>query len=99
MSELVFLLSADIDIQKAYEYYEAYQEGRGALFLNHLDAAFTCVRNFPEMAPVFQGRYRRLLVPLFPFAIFYTLEPDRIIVTAVMNLRQDPGDIRRRLQG
>jgi hypothetical protein len=29
MTDLVFLLSADIDIQQAYEYYENYQEGRG----------------------------------------------------------------------
>jgi hypothetical protein len=30
MNEIVFLLSADIDIQSAYERYENYQEGRGA---------------------------------------------------------------------
>ncbi len=41
MSEIVFLLSAEIDIQKAYDHYENYQEGRGAVFLRHLDAAFT----------------------------------------------------------
>jgi hypothetical protein len=29
VSELVFLFSADTDIQAAYEFYEAYQEGRG----------------------------------------------------------------------
>lgn len=33
MSEIVFLLSANIDIQKAYEYHEAYQDGRGAIIL------------------------------------------------------------------
>ncbi len=40
MSELVFLLSADVDIQKAYELYEDWQEGRGAIFVRHLDAMF-----------------------------------------------------------
>jgi hypothetical protein len=44
MRELVFLLSADADIQEAYEYYEDYQEGRGALFISHLDVAFTHLR-------------------------------------------------------
>jgi toxin ParE1/3/4 len=95
--ELVFLLSADIDIQDAYEYYEGYQEGRGTLFLSHLDAAFTYIRNFPEIAPPFHGRYRRLLIPRFPYGIFYALESDRVIIAAVMNLQQNPAAIQRRL--
>ena len=50
MSELVFLLSADVDIQTAYEFYEACQSGRGAVFMRHLDAAFARLRDFPESA-------------------------------------------------
>jgi plasmid stabilization system protein ParE len=99
MRELVFLLSADIDIQKAYEHYEDWQEGRGALFMRHLDVAFTQLRAFPEIAPVFHGSYRRLLVPRFPYGIFYTLESGRIIIGAVIYLRQDPEAIRGRLDG
>ena len=40
MSELVLLLSADLDIQEAFAYYEDYQTDRGAVFLQHLDMAF-----------------------------------------------------------
>ena len=99
MSELVFLLSADVDIQTAYEFYEACQSGRGAVFMRHLDAAFARLRNFPESAPAFRGQCRRLLVQGFPFGIFYTLEGRRIIVSGVMDLRQDPKVIARRLRG
>jgi hypothetical protein len=42
---------------------------------------------------------RRLLVQGFPFGIFYTLEGRRIIVSGVMDLRQDPKVIARRLRG
>jgi len=97
VAELVFLLGADIDIQRAYELYEDYQTGRGDIFMRHLDAAFAHLRTFPESAPIFHGNYRRLLVPRFPYAIFYTLEPTRIVVSGVMYLRQDPEAIRRRL--
>ncbi|MES2706897.1 MAG: type II toxin-antitoxin system RelE/ParE family toxin [Verrucomicrobiota bacterium] len=72
MRELVFLLSADADIQKAYEFYEAYQAGRGDVFMRHLDTAFGRLRIFPEGAPVFHKGYRRLLVQGFPYGIFYT---------------------------
>jgi len=97
VSDLVFLLSADIDIQEAYEYYENFQEGRGDLFMRHLDAAFTHLRMFPKIAPVFHGNYRRLLVPRYPYGIFYTIESSRIIVAAVIPFQQNPADLLRRL--
>ena len=99
MSELVFLFSADADIQTAYEFYEAYQEGRGEVFMRHLDVALGRVRAFPEMATPFHKAHRRLLVHGFPYGIFYTIEGRRIIIAAVMDLRQDPETIRRRLRG
>ncbi len=95
MSELVFLLSADLDIQRAYDSYEQWQEERGAIFMRHLDAAFGPPRNFPESGPIILRNYRRLLVPGFPFGIFYSIEPRGIIVSGVMDIRQDPEAIRR----
>ena len=99
MSELVFLFIADADIQTGYEFYEACQAGRGEIFMRHLDVAFGRLRTSPEIAPVFLGSYRRLLVHGFPYGIFYTLEGRRIIISGVMDLRQDPVVIRRRLGG
>ena len=99
MSELVFLFSADADIQAAYEFYEAYQTVRGEVFLRHLDLAFERIRTFPELAPLFHSSYRRLLVRGFPYGIFYVIEGHRIIVSGVLDLRQDPAAIRRRLGG
>jgi toxin ParE1/3/4 len=98
VSEIVFLLSADADIQTAYEFYEAFQLGRGEIFMRHLDVAFTRLHTFPEIAPLFHGAYRRLLVHGFPYGIFYTIEGLRIIVAGVMDLRQDPNAVRRRLR-
>ena len=99
MSELVFLFSADADIQTAYEFYEAYQEGRGEVFMRHLDVALGRLRIFPEIAPPIHEGHRRLLVHGFPYGVFYTLEGRRIIIAGVMDLRQDPEIIRRRLRG
>jgi plasmid stabilization system protein ParE len=99
VSELVFLFSADADIQTAYEFYEAVQSGRGEVFMRHLDAGFGQLRTYPQIAPVFHESYRRLLVHGFPYGIFYSLEGRRIIVSGVMDLRQDPDAILRRLRG
>lgn len=99
MRELVFLFAADADIQTAYEFYEAYQDGRGEVFMRHLDAAIGRLRTFPEIAPPIHEAHRRLLVHGFPCGVFYTLEGRRIIIAAVMDLRQDPEAIHRRLRG
>jgi len=99
VSDLVFLFSGESDIQTAYEFYEAYQEGRGEVFLRHLDVALGRLRTFPELAAPFHETHRRLLVHGFPYGVFYSVEGRRIIVTAVMDLRQDPEIIRRRLRG
>jgi len=99
MTELILLLQADQDIQTAFNRYEEFQEGRGEVFMCHLDAALTLVRQHPEMAPVYGGRYRRMLIRDFPFGIFYEVQPKRIVVGAIMDLRQDPETIRRKLHG
>jgi hypothetical protein len=46
---------------------------------------------------MFREPYRRLLVHGFPYGIFYTIEGHRIIISGVMDLRQDPSKIRQRL--
>ena len=97
MSELVFLRSADLDIQRAHDFYEECQEGRGAVFIRHLDAAFGQLRTFPESGPIVHRNYRRLLVAGFPYGIFYTVQPRGVIISGVMDTRQDPEAITRRL--
>ncbi len=99
MTDLILLLQADLDIQAAFSRYEDYQEGRGEVFMRQLDAAFTLLRQHPEIAPVYAGPYRRMLIREFPSGIFYQTQPLRIVVSAIMDLRQDPQTIRRKLLG
>jgi toxin ParE1/3/4 len=97
MSEVVLLLSADLDVQEAFEYYEEHQEGRGAVFLRHLELALEQLRRFPESGTRFHRSYRRLLVPSFPHGVFYVVEARGVIITGVMDTRRDPEAILRRL--
>jgi plasmid stabilization system protein ParE len=99
MTDLILLLQADHDIQTAFNRYEEFQDGRGEVFMRHLDAALTLLRQHPEIAPVYEGRYRRMLIRDFPYGIFYEVQPKRIVVAAIVDLRQDPETIRRKLLG
>jgi plasmid stabilization system protein ParE len=99
MTELILLSQADHDIQTAFNRYEEFQEGRGEVFIRHLDAALTLLRQHPEIAPVYGGRYRRMLIRDFPYGIFYEIHPTRIVVGAIVDLRQDPTTIRKKVLG
>jgi hypothetical protein len=55
MTDLILLLQADHDIQTAFNRYEEFQEGRGEVFMRHLEAALTLLRRHPEIAPIYGG--------------------------------------------
>jgi plasmid stabilization system protein ParE len=99
MTEIILLQQAEEDLQSAFNRYEEFQTGRGELFMRHLDAALTLVRQHPDIAPVYGTRYRRMLIRDFPYGIFYQVQPKRIVVGAIMDLRQDPTKMRQKLVG
>ena len=69
----------------------------GDRFEAEVRAALLRTVELPESAPVYAGEFRRLLVRKFDHGIFYRIHGARIVVTAVLDLRQDPTTIRRRL--
>jgi toxin ParE1/3/4 len=97
--ELVLLLSAEQDLQTAYNWVNDHREGRGDQFLVALDQCFSYVRQFPMIGRVYRGRYRRSLIPKYPLGVFYVSEPKRIVIHAILDLRLDPVVIQRRLPG
>lgn len=99
MIDLILLLQADRDIQSAFERYESYQAGRGEVFIRQLDFALTLLRQHPEIAPIYAGPYRRMLIRDFPYGIFYQRQPTRLIIVAIVDLRQNPETIRKKLFG
>lgn len=78
---------------------EEFQEGRGVVFMQHLDAALTLMRHHPRSAGWYAEPCGRMLIRDFPFGVFYDEQTTRIVVTAVVELRQDPRAIHRRLFG
>ena len=97
MMELLILPAAERDLQDAYEGVVHRGPGSGRAFLDALELHLEQLRRFPLIGPVYHGPYRRLLMRRFRLGIFYAVEPDRLVVHAVLDLRQDPETIRRRL--
>jgi toxin ParE1/3/4 len=88
--EVVLLLSAERDLQEAYNWVEEHRRGREQFFLQDVEVRLEHLQKYPLIGRLYRGRYRRLLIPRYPFGIFYVVESNRIVVHAVPDLRQDP---------
>jgi len=45
---------------------------------------------------VIEGDIRRCLTKVFPYAVLYSIEPDHILIVAIMHCRREPGYWRNR---
>ena len=98
MLEIVFLARAEEDVLMAWDRYEVIGAGLGDAFEEAIGAALHRVARFPESAPIYHQRFRRLLVRRFQHGVFYAVEGRRLVVRAVLDLRQDSVEIRKRLR-
>jgi plasmid stabilization system protein ParE len=85
------------------EYREAtlyYAERDPALALRFVDAVENAIRRIPE-APerwrVLEEDVRRCLTRVFPYGVLYTIEPEFILIVAVMHCSREPGYWKRRV--
>ena len=91
MNEIVLLQSAQTDLMEIYSVY-------GDRSYQILDRALEAIRRMPEHAPVYWKNFRRKVVRDTPFGIFYSAIESRIFVSFILDLRQDPKVIAKRLR-
>jgi plasmid stabilization system protein ParE len=80
----------------AANWYEDESPGLGQQFLTELNATYHRVLSGPLGYQVRRGDTRRAPLRRFPYAIFFAIEGDVIIVTAVLHVRRHPTEWQRR---
>ncbi len=98
MLQVDYLAGADSDIQEHFNRHEDYRDGFGVELLLAIDEHVTYITEFPRIAPIYFETMRRLVMKRFPLGIFYENHPTRILVYAVLDLRQDEESILRQLR-
>ena len=93
-----FLSGADSDLQDIFNQFEDYREGFGVEFMAVVDAYLVRIAAFPEFAPVYFENVRRQVVRRFPYGIFYEPHSTRVLIVAILDLRQDEERIFQRLR-
>ena len=94
---ITILSSAVDDLRAGQLFYESQGEELGSYFLDSLFSDIDSLLLYGGIHPEVFGCHR-LLAKRFPYAIYYTLEEDLILVRRVLDLRRDPNRIRQALQ-
>ena len=88
--------AAERDLEQGYHFYERQSPGLGSYFLDSLYSDIDSLSYFGGIHRVVFG-YHRLLSKRFPFAVYYGIYEDEVLVRAVLDCRQNPSWIRERL--
>jgi len=87
---VIFLSHAEQDIRSAYQWYESQQTGLGEEFLTSLRQKFESLQTFPESAAVIYKNIRRVVVPRFPYLVFYLVDQTSVVVIGVLHTSRNP---------
>lgn len=85
------------DLLAGYRFYERQSEGIGRYFLDSLYSDIESLALSAGVQPVFFDRYHRMLCRRFPFAIYYRVYGEEVLVYAVLDCRRRPAVLRKRL--
>ncbi len=81
---------ARLDILDAVDWDEEQRPGLGLEMSEQVEAAMQHAAENPLMFVVVEGTTRRALCRRFPYAVFFEVEGDRLVVLAVTHVRRDP---------
>jgi toxin ParE1/3/4 len=90
MKPVRFLSPAEWEMVQAARYYESKVPRLGSEFLSEVQRVVQGMESHPESAPKVKDIIRRRILTRFPYAILYQVDPDEIVVLAVMHLRRNP---------
>ena len=81
---------AEADFLEAIGYYEDCEVGLGEDFSLEIHLAVQNILSYPTTWPILEDDVRRYLTNRFPYAVLYSVEPDRIYILAIMHLHRHP---------
>ena len=85
------------EFENAALYYASKQVGLAQRFLESVTSAIQRIVEQPSMYAILEQDVRRCLTRVFPYAVLYTIEPNCILIVAIMHCHQKPGYWRHRV--
>jgi len=87
---------AEKDLEDGYLFYERQSQGLGSYFLDSLYSDIDSLAYFGGIHSIHFGHYRAL-AKRFPYAIYYHILEDTVLVKAILDCRREPSWTRKNL--
>jgi plasmid stabilization system protein ParE len=87
---IVFYPVADAEFLESAEWYEDQRNGLGLEFIDYVQHVLDNIAENPLRYPVVFKDIHEGLVSKFPFAVYYRVKADRVIILAVFHSSRDP---------
>ena len=81
---------AEADLVNARDWYERQRVGLGAAFLLCVEEVLERISHTPEMYRVVHHDVRRALTRQFPYAVYYRIAGNDVVVLGILHMRRDP---------
>lgn len=81
---------AERDLQDAFNYYETCRFGLGHEFMLCIEASMDSIKRNPSQYPEVDQSISRAIVHRFPYAVYFLVKPDVIIVIGILHMRRSP---------
>jgi toxin ParE1/3/4 len=93
---LLVSFEARLDIAEAVAWFRKQSHSLPPRFRESLEAVYSAVTDNPEAYPMVYRSFRRALMRHFPYAVFYVVEPDAVLVIGVVHQARHPSTWQRR---
>ena len=87
----------EADVEAAFNWYEGEEPGLGLEFLEELRAAYHRILDHPLGYQDLRSGIRRALTRRFPYAVYFSIEEEAIVIVAVLSTARDPEEWQRRI--
>ena len=87
---------ADLDVAAAYQWYQNERAGLGVEFLDQLGTAYDRIADDPFQYQDLESGIRRALLRRFPYAVYFAVERNAVVILAVLHVSRDPAEWQRR---
>jgi len=85
------------DLIEGFRFYEKLEPGLGVYFTDSLFSDIDSLSIYGGIHPVFFNSYHRMLSKRFPFAVYYRIVDQEVLVYAVLDCRRSPTWTRGRI--
>lgn len=92
----VFHPEALTEYVQAVQYYAEQRAEIAQVFINAVEDAVYRIRKSPKQYGVIDKDVRRCMTQKFPYGILYTIEPDYILILAIMHCSREPSYWKKR---